>query len=98
MKKEKLLLGMAIIGIFILLFLITIQKPILEGRIIYQKETSKTTILKLLSNKEEYEAILFGKISNNLTNESVRIYGHKEITFNKTMIIIDKISCLTCLP
>ena len=73
-------------------------KSHLEGKVVSQKESSKSTVFKIQTLNGEKEAIAFEKINKNFTQKEVKIYGKEDSYKNNPQIIIEKIICTNCNP
>ena len=89
MRKEQIFLIISIILIFGLTLLTEFQKPIAEGKCSSIKTYTSSTTIYLRGLPEEI--VYFDKINSNLQNKTLKIFGEKQISQNKTQIIADKI-------
>ncbi|MEM4330667.1 MAG: hypothetical protein QW273_01510 [Candidatus Pacearchaeota archaeon] len=90
MKKERILLLVCLLFLYLLLILSEFSKPSIVGKI---KKIEKSYPIKIYLEDESLEILLFEKDINLKEGMNVSIYGTENI--NK-QIVVTKIICNNC--
>jgi hypothetical protein len=92
MKPERILIILSIIGVIFLLILTNFNKPILIGEVKKIEQTKNSIKIELKNHPEEILIINKTKIEKIKEGETIKIYGDKQISLNKTTIFVNKIT------
>jgi len=92
MKKEKILLLLSILCIFLLFIISDFKKPIIEDEI--KKISYGQNSITIVLEKNDDKIIILNKtpINNLYLKEKIKIYGTREKSINETIIFASKIS------